>query len=102
MSKHFCHAIGCKTEVLPRLLMCGRHWRMVSKRSQDEVWRYYRNGQEIDKRPSREYLAAARQATTEVARKESNKPPEAHQPSLWPTETTPTGKPEDYHHERNS
>lgn len=50
--------------------MCGSHWRMVSQRNQAAVWKHYRHGQEIDKRPSREYLEAARAAIAEVAAKE--------------------------------
>lgn len=85
MAKHYCHAIGCRQEVLPRLLMCGRHWRMVKPATQKDVWEHYRKGQEIDKKPSREYLLAARKAIREVAAKEhrSLQPEAAAQPDLW-------------------
>lgn len=67
---HFCHATGCSTEVPPRLLMCLRHWRMVPRDIQSAVWRHYRPGQEIDKRPTAEYLAVMKLAIDAVAVKE--------------------------------
>jgi hypothetical protein len=67
---HPCHAVDCKTQVHPRFLMCPRHWGMVSARTKRLVWSTYRKGQEVDKRPSREYLAASSAAIVEVARKE--------------------------------
>jgi hypothetical protein len=59
---HRCHAKRCMTVVPPRLLMCTRHWRMVSYPLQRAVWQHYRKGQETDKRPTPEYLAAAKNA----------------------------------------
>lgn len=56
---HRCHAIRCEVEVDPGLLLCKRHWFMVPKPLRKAVWHHYRKGQEVDKRPSREYLAAA-------------------------------------------
>lgn len=67
---HVCHAMGCKVVVDPALLMCKKHWRMVPKRIAQEVWRHYRPGQEIDKRPTEAFLAAAQSAINAVARKE--------------------------------
>jgi hypothetical protein len=46
--------------------MCARHWRMVPKHIQREIWATYRPGQEIDKRPSAEYMAAQRRAIDAV------------------------------------
>jgi len=43
---------------------------MVPKPLQEEVWKHYRRGQEVDKDPSREYLVAARNAINAVAEKE--------------------------------
>lgn len=96
MAKHYCHAIGCKQEVFARLLMCSRHWRMVTATTQDEAWQHYRKGQDIDKEPSREYLLAARKAIREVAAKEhrSLQPEAAAQPDLWSiTQPEPKGSP---------
>ncbi len=66
---HKCHAEGCDTRVAPAYLMCPRHWRMVPRDVQLRIWRHYREGQEQDKRPSVEYLAAFRDAVTAVAKK---------------------------------
>lgn len=66
-SPHVCHAEGCAVRVPPRLLMCRDHWRMVPAPLQRRVWATYRPGQEVDKRPSPEYLAAARAAIDAVA-----------------------------------
>jgi hypothetical protein len=35
---HTCHAEGCEVAVPPKLLMCLKHWRMVPKHLQREVW----------------------------------------------------------------
>lgn len=67
---HRCHAIGCAIAVDPGLLMCRRHWFMVPKKLRKEVWHHYRKGQEVDKRPSAEYLAAAKAAIAAVAKHE--------------------------------
>jgi hypothetical protein len=67
MADHTCHAEGCLKEIPPRLLMCGHHWAMVPRPLRNEVWATYRPGQEIDKRPSPEYLQAADAAIQAVA-----------------------------------
>ena len=67
VNEHRCHAKGCEVPVEPRKLMCGRHWRMVPRFLQYAIWKHYRPGQEIDKRPSVEYLEAMRQAINAVA-----------------------------------
>lgn len=33
-----CYAHGCKTQIPSRFLMCGRHWAMVPKATQDLVY----------------------------------------------------------------
>lgn len=66
LMSHRCHAVGCDIEVDPGLLMCRRHWFQVPKNLRREVWRLYRKGQERDKNPSREYLAAAKDAIDAV------------------------------------
>lgn len=73
---HRCHASGCGKAVPPNLLMCLKHWRMVPRAEQREVWRTYRRGQEIDKRPSPEYLAAATAAIQAVAEREARMKPQ--------------------------
>lgn len=70
MAAHLCHAKACQIEVAPRLLMCGRHWRMVPRALQRAVWATYRPGQENTKDPTPEYLDAAQAAIDAVARRE--------------------------------
>lgn len=64
---HQCHAIGCSKPVAPYLLMCARHWHMVPRRLQLAVWAQYQPSQEITKKPSANYLVAARDAINAIA-----------------------------------
>ena len=64
---HHCHADGCDVAVPPKLLMCGRHWRLVPARLKARVWATYVPGQERRKDPTAEYLEAARAAIAAVA-----------------------------------
>lgn len=64
---HHCHARGCATPVPPEMLCCRRHWAMVPKPLQREVWRHYRGGQCDDKSPSPAWHAAAAAALAAVA-----------------------------------
>lgn len=68
--EHHCHARGCKVQVPPELLMCKRHWFMVSAATRKAVWKHYRKGQCDDKSPSREWLRAATRAIREVWEKD--------------------------------
>jgi hypothetical protein len=52
MIAHTCHAHACFRKVPPAMLFCGAHWRRLPQPAQAVIWREYRNGQEIDKRPS--------------------------------------------------
>lgn len=54
-----CHAVQCNTPVPPKMHMCAKHWRMVPKALQDLIWHHYRAGQEVDKKPTLEYLVVA-------------------------------------------
>jgi hypothetical protein len=47
--------------------MCASHWRKVPRAIQDEVYGYYRPGQCDDKKPSKEWHAAAAAAIGYVA-----------------------------------
>jgi hypothetical protein len=69
--RHTCPATGCTTRVRPAVLMCRRHWALVPPGLRAAVGRHYRPGQEIDKRPSAAYLAAARAAVVAVAGREA-------------------------------
>lgn len=70
VTTHTCHAKGCQVPVAPKMLMCRKHWYMIPKPLRDAVWAEYRPGQEIDKRPSAEYLKVMRAAIAAVAEKE--------------------------------
>ncbi len=50
--------------------MCFKHWRMVPKNIQREVWATYRPGQCDDKNPSALWHKAADKAIAAVAAKE--------------------------------
>lgn len=54
---HKCHWPDCQKDVPPKMFMCLAHWRRVPRVLQLKIWSTYRAGQEIDKRPSAEYLA---------------------------------------------
>ena len=75
--KHHCHAIDCKVEVPPKMHMCLKHWTMVPKVVQDLIWKHYRPGQEIDKKPTVAYLAVAFTSISCVALKEGKPLPGA-------------------------
>lgn len=55
---HTCHAPGCNRLIPPRMFACTGHWFALPNKMRDAIWREYREGQEIDKRPSVRYLAA--------------------------------------------
>lgn len=59
---HTCHSPDCTRPVPPRMLFCLDHWRALPKKVQDAIWREYRSGQEIDKKPSLRYLSVQRLA----------------------------------------
>jgi hypothetical protein len=44
------------------MLACRQHWFALPPEIRKLIWRTYRPGQEVDKRPSREYLDAFKQA----------------------------------------
>lgn len=56
---HACHWPGCQVEVLPRFWGCLKHWNALPIVHRKAISRAYRPGQELDKRPSAEYRAAA-------------------------------------------
>lgn len=67
---HVCHAAHCGKKTEPRMFMCKIHWEMLPKNMQDDIWGAYRNGQEIDKLPSREYAQIAVGAIFWLAKKQ--------------------------------
>lgn len=58
---HTCHWPGCNQPVQPRFWGCYRHWRKLPAHLRERIWAYYRRGQEIDQKPSPEYIAVARE-----------------------------------------
>lgn len=74
MAGHTCHARRCTRQVPPQMLMCRTHWGMVPVALQRAVWHHYRPGQCDDKKPSREWVAAANAAIEHVASLEERAP----------------------------
>lgn len=56
---HQCHWPGCTKQVPPAKWGCGQHWFALPAHLRTRVWRAYRPGQELDGRPSAEYLKVA-------------------------------------------
>lgn len=67
MADHTCHWPGCSKPVPPRMWGCRPHWYKLPQQIRDRIWSTYRAGQEITKTPSREYVAAAREAQDWIA-----------------------------------
>jgi hypothetical protein len=66
--KHACHWPGCPRQVPPAMWGCSEHWFALPAYLRSRVWRAYRPGQEIDLRPSREYLEVAREVQEWIER----------------------------------
>lgn len=66
MSAHHCHALECKMPCSAAKLMCPKHWAMAPADKQQAVLKHYKRGQCDTKRPSIEWIRAARAAITEV------------------------------------
>lgn len=71
---HTCHWPGCQREVRPAFWGCRAHWFALPSHLRSRIWDAYRPGQEIDKRPSEAYLAAAREVQEWIATREVVKP----------------------------
>jgi hypothetical protein len=70
---HHCHAKNCKVVTKPEMLMCFRHWKMVPRNLQLQVWKHYRVGQCDDKQPSKEWMKSADDAIEYVYNLEKRK-----------------------------
>lgn len=68
---HRCHAKGCSAKVKPEMLMCFKHWKMVPRKLQLEVYKTYRVGQCDDKQVSRDWFKAADACIDYVYQKEN-------------------------------
>jgi len=71
--KHLCHAKECKVRIDSPNLMCSKHWFMVPPDLRHKVWAAYQSGQSDDKKPSKEWCAAAEAAINHVWKKENGK-----------------------------
>lgn len=77
---HTCHAYRCEVPVPPKMFMCKKHWYKLPKHMRDGIWARYRPGQEIDKRPTIDYINYAdmcikwlyKKQNKEVKKKENN------------------------------
>lgn len=59
---HRCHWPNCKTDVEARFWGCLLHWSRLPADIKRGIWLHYRPGQEIDKKPSAEYVDIALKA----------------------------------------
>jgi hypothetical protein len=57
---HLCHWPGCTVEVPPKMWGCPKHWGMLPMHLRAAIWKHYRPGQEVDKKPSAFYVEAER------------------------------------------
>ena len=64
---HECHWPGCTKQVPPAMWGCKAHWFALPATLRARVWRCYRPGQEIDMRPSAEYLAVVNEVQAWIA-----------------------------------
>lgn len=65
---HLCHWPGCTAQVKPAVWGCRKHWNMLPKRLRDKIWATYWPGQEINKKPSGEYLEVIREVGDWIAK----------------------------------
>lgn len=64
---HECHWPGCAQQVPPAMWGCRAHWYKLPRELRAKIWSAYRPGQEIDQRPSRDYVAIAREVQEWIA-----------------------------------
>ena len=73
MKEHTCHAQGCQTPCPPERLCCSYHWWRIPHMLRQAVIDNYRHGQCQDRRPSRNWVIAARRALNYLALLEGEK-----------------------------
>jgi len=71
--KHHCHWPGCTEQVPPAKWGCYPHWMALPSEIRAAIWQAFRPGQEVDQRPSRQYVEAARLAQTWIAKRLARK-----------------------------
>ena len=64
---HTCHWPGCEVKVPPAAWGCKKHWYKLPYHLRRLVWASFRPGQEIDKRPSEDYLRVAKKVQEWIA-----------------------------------
>ena len=75
-------------EVNPKFWGCPKHWFSLPVRLRELIWKHYRRGQEVTKRPSPEYIDAAQQVQawiieqTKMHQARAKKFPYGHGPKL--------------------
>ena len=67
---HHCHWPNCDKQVPPAMWGCKKHWFMLPASLRGKVWRAYRPGQEVDMKPSLEYLAVAKEVQEWIAKQQ--------------------------------
>lgn len=77
-----CHWPDCNVKVVPKMLCCPTHWHRIPKELQAKVWANYREGQELDGLPSREYVLVLREVRDHALKADGK-----------PIPGTPTGPP---------
>jgi hypothetical protein len=73
MADHTCHWPGCGKAVPPKLWGCKAHWFALPAALRSRIWATYRQGQEITKTPSAEYLAVAKRVQEWIAAQAATK-----------------------------
>jgi uncharacterized protein YeaO (DUF488 family) len=87
---HHCHARDCDRQVPPAFFMCARHWKMVPRALQAQVWAHYRPGQEKGEvGVTAEYCRVADEAIAAVTAKEGKPAPEPVAKRLTIDDLTP-------------
>lgn len=75
--EHGCHWPGCTKQVPPAKWGCVKHWFTLPKRLRDRIWATYRVGQEIDGKPSPDYVKAAQDVQDWIREHHPPSPPPA-------------------------
>lgn len=69
--RHHCHAHRCTKDVHPKYFMCSSDWKqLVAGNAHVDILRFYRRGQEADRRVSINYIIAAQCAIAWLAAKQ--------------------------------
>ncbi len=66
---HVCYAPACRSRIPNRRMFCPSHWRRLPAKLKRPILGHYREGQEIEGRPTKEYIAAVRTAIEHYERR---------------------------------